>query len=249
MLKAIVDLKKVTVNFNGFKALDEIDFRVEDGELRMLIGPNGAGKTTLLDVISGRVKSKSGQVIFKGRNICGLPEHQIVRFGIARKFQTPTIFGNLTVCENMGLALHKAKGVFSVLVSSLTSEDRDRILFILESIGLEQKVYKRAGILSHGEKQWLELGMSIIQEPTLLLVDEPAAGMTGKEREKTGELLQKIAEHRSVLVVEHDMQFVRRIAKKVTVLYEGTVLCEGSMDDIQNNPVVIKAYLGRTEEG
>lgn len=249
MAGAIVDLKKVTVNFNGFKAIKQVDFCLEYGELRMLIGPNGAGKTTLLDIISGKIKPVNGRIVFKDKNICGLSEYQIARLGVARKFQTPTVFGNLTVFENMELALRKAKGIISALVSYLMSEDTDKIFSILKTIGLEIKAYEKAGILSHGEKQWLELGMSLVGEPALLLVDEPAAGMTGKERDKTGELLLAIAKDRSVLVVEHDMQFVRRIAKKVTVLHEGTVLCEGSMDDVQNNPVVIKVYLGRTEEG
>jgi len=249
MPDSIVNIEEITVNFSGFKALRKVNFRIEEGELRMLIGPNGAGKTTLLDVISGRVKAVSGKVIFKGLNICRHREYQIARLGIGRKFQTPTVFANLTVFENMELSLRKAKGVFSALVSSATGEDSDKIFSVLKIIDLESKAGERAGILSHGERQWLELGMSIIPEPVLLLVDEPVAGMTGREREKTGELLQTIAKNRSVLVVEHDMEFVRRIAKKVTVLHEGTVLCEGSMEDVQNDPVVIKVYLGRSEEG
>lgn len=249
MLDPIVEFKKVSVNFNGFKALEEVDFYVEQGELRMLIGPNGAGKTTLLDVISGKVKPKSGEVIFKGSNICGLREYQIANLGIGRKFQTPTIFGNLTVFENMELAMCTKKGILPVLFSSLKKKNLEDIHYILRIIGLINKVNDKAGVLPHGEKQWLELGMSIAQEPALLLIDEPVAGMTGKEREKTGELLQSIAKDRSVLVVEHDMEFVRQIAKKVTVLHEGRILCEGSMRDIQNDPMVIEVYLGRTEEG
>lgn len=246
---AIIKLEKIAVDFSGFKALTGVNFSLQQGELRMLIGPNGAGKTTLLDVISGKVRPESGRVVFKGENICGLKEHRIAGLGISRKFQTPAIFGNLTVFENMELSIVKAKGIFFALVSRLTSDDTDKIVSMLRLIGLEDKIQTRAGILSHGEKQWLELGMSIIQEPALLLVDEPVAGMTGKEREKTGELLQMISEDRSVLVVEHDMEFVRRIAKKVTVLHEGAILCEGSMEEVQNNPAVIDVYLGRTEEG
>jgi urea transport system ATP-binding protein len=249
MPELIVDLKEVVVSFNGFTALKKVNFSLADGELRMLIGPNGAGKTTLIDVISGKVKPKSGQVMFKGNSILGFSEHQIAGCGIARKFQTPSIFGQLTVFENMELARCKKKGIFPAIFSSLKRQEKEDIFYILKVVGLEADVYKRAGILSHGQKQWLELGMAIIQEPALLLVDEPVAGMTGKEREKTGELLQAISKDRSVLVVEHDMEFVRRIAKKVTVLHEGMVLCEGSMDEVQNNPVVIDVYLGRTEEG
>lgn len=249
MSDKIIALKKVTVNFNGFKAINQVDFCLKYGELRMLIGPNGAGKTTLLDVISGKVKPVSGRIVFKEKNICVLPEYKIARLGVARKFQTPTVFVNLTVFENMELALNKEKGILSALVSCLMSEDKDKIFSVLKTIGLEKKIYETAGILSHGEKQWLELGMSLVRAPALLLIDEPVAGMTGKEREKTGELLLSIAKERTVLVVEHDMQFVRRIAEKVTVLHEGRVLCEGSMDDVQNNPMVIKVYLGRTEEG
>lgn len=249
MLDPIVEFKKVSVDFNGFKTLEEVDFYVERGELRMLIGPNGAGKTTLLDVISGKVKPKSGEVIFKGTDICGFREYQIARLGIGRKFQTPAIFGNLTVFENMELAMCKKKGILPALFSSLKKRNLEDIYYILRTIDLINKVDDKAGVLSHGEKQWLELGMSIVQEPSLLLIDEPVAGMTGKEREKTGALLQSIAKNRSVLVVEHDMEFVRQIAKKVTVLHEGAILCEGSMRDIQNDPMVIEVYLGRTEEG
>lgn len=245
----IIDLKEVVVDFNGFKALKKVNFSIADGELRMLIGPNGAGKTTLIDVISGKVKPKSGKVVFQGTNIFGFSEHKIAGLGISRKFQTPSIFENLTVFENMEIAIIKKKGVFSSLFSSLKRKDKEKIYYILRTIDLDDKVHERAGILSHGEKQWLELGMSIVQEPALLLVDEPVAGMTGKEREKTGELLQTISKDRSIIVVEHDMEFVRRIAKKVTVLHEGMVLCEGSMDEVKNNPVVIDVYLGRTEEG
>jgi urea transport system ATP-binding protein len=246
---AIIELEKIAVAFNGFKALTGVDFSLQRGELRMLIGPNGAGKTTLLDVISGKVRPESGRIVFKGENICGLKEHRIAGLGISRKFQTPSIFGNLTVFENMELSLVKAKGIFPALASRLTCDDTDKIVSMLRLIGLEDKIQTRAGILSHGEKQWLELGMSIIQGPALLLVDEPVAGMTGKEREKTGELLRTISEDLSVLVVEHDMEFVRRIAKKVTVLHEGMILCEGTMEEVQNNPAVIDVYLGRTEEG
>lgn len=249
MQKQIIDLQNITVDFDGFKALNKVNLSMNRGELRVLIGPNGAGKSTVLDVISGKVKPKYGKVVFKDKNICGKSEHRIVRQGISRKFQTPTIFGNLKVYENMELSLRRRKGVFSSMTFKVKSYDKDKIHSVLNLVGLNDKVDIRAGILSHGEKQWLELGMSIIQEPLLLLVDEPVAGMTGKEREMTGQLLQKISQQSSVLVVEHDMEFVRRIAKKVTVLHEGMILCEGTMDEVQNDPIVVKVYLGRGEEG
>jgi urea transport system ATP-binding protein len=249
MPEFIIYLKNITVNFNGFKALNKVDFAVGKGELRMLIGPNGAGKTTLIDVISGRIKPQAGKVYFKGENIYGFPEYRIAQLGISRKFQTPTVFNNLSVLENMEISLNKAKGVFSNFKFGKLKSDLDKIISVLQTIGLEGKAGQRAGILAHGEKQWLELGMNIVQEPVLLLVDEPVAGMTGKERDKTGELLQLISRDRSVVVVEHDMEFVRKIAKKVTVLHEGAILCEGTMAEIQANPVVLKVYLGRAEEG
>lgn len=249
MPEFIIDLQNITVNFNGFKALNKVDFAMGKGELRMLIGPNGAGKTTLIDVISGRIKPQTGKIYFKGENIYGFPEYRMAQLGISRKFQTPTVFNNLSVLENMEISLNKAKGVFSNFKFGKLKSDFDKIISVLKTIGLEGKAGQRAGILAHGEKQWLELGMNIVQEPVLLLVDEPVAGMTGKEREKTGELLQLISRDRSVVVVEHDMEFVRKIAKKVTVLHEGAILCEGTMAEVQANPVVLKVYLGRAEEG
>ncbi len=250
MAGTIIYLEDITVDFNGFKALHGVNFFVDYGELRVLIGPNGAGKTTLLDVICGWVKPESGQVFFgEGKDISRLSEHKIARLGIGRKFQTPSVFVNLTLFENVELSLRRSEGFWGTLSSSLSDENQDRIFSVLKSIGLCDKACARASSLSHGEKQWLELGMSIVQQPSLLLVDEPVAGMTGKEREKTGELLQTIARDRSVLIVEHDMEFVRQIAKKVTVLHEGAVLCEGSMERVQNDPTVIEVYLGRGEKG
>jgi urea transport system ATP-binding protein len=250
MAVTIIYLEDVTVDFNGFKALHGVNFFVDYGELRVLIGPNGAGKTTLLDVICGWVKPESGRVLYgEGKDIQRLTEHKIARLGISRKFQTPSVFVNLTLFENIELSLRRGEGFWGTLSSSLNGDDRDRIFSILNMIGLADKSSERAGSLSHGEKQWLELGMNIVVQPSLLLVDEPVAGMTGREREKTGELLQAIAKDRSVLIVEHDMEFVRQIAKKVTVLHEGSVLCEGSMERIQNDPTVIEVYLGRGEKG
>jgi len=214
-----------------------------------LIGPNGAGKTTLLDVICGRVKPERGRVIFKEDiDMCRKQEHEIVRLGISRKFQTPAVFTNLSVFENLELSLRQNRGVFSSLFAKLTSDQEDIIFSNLETIGLAEKAWDKAGSLAHGEKQWLEIGMLLVQEPELLLLDEPVAGMTKSETEKTGELLQSIAKNRSVLVVEHDMEFVRQFAKKVTVLHEGKILCEGPVEKVQNDQRVVEVYLGRGRE-
>jgi len=215
---SIIYLEDVTVNYDGFKALSRLNFFMDRRELRVVIGPNGAGKTTLLDVVSGRVKPESGRVIF-GHNTDLLPlrENQIAQLGIGRKFQTPSVFVNLTVWDNVELSLRRAsKGVFAALRQRDAREDRDRILHTLETVQLSDKAEGKAGALSHGEKQWLEIGMMIAQDPELLLVDEPVAGMTDEETERTGQLLESIAADRSVLVIEHDMEFVRQIARQVT---------------------------------
>jgi len=215
-----------------------------------VIGPNGAGKTTLLDVISGKVQPSVGRVIF-GRNtdLVGRRENEIASLGVGRKFQTPSIFANLTVRENLELALARAsKGVFATLQARLSGGERQRIDSILETIGLADHAGQRAGGLSHGEKQWLEIGMVMVQDAELLLVDEPVAGMTDEETEKTGRLLQGIAKDRAVLVIEHDMEFVRRIARTVTVLHEGSVLCEGPVDQVQSDERVMEVYLGRSRD-
>ncbi len=249
MADTIIYMEGVTVTFSGFKALNDVCFYVEKGELRFLIGPNGAGKTTLLDVICGKVRPDKGRVIFKDKvEIPRLGEHKIARAGISRKFQTPSVFSNLTVFENMELALKTNTGVFSSLVHSISKKEREHINSVLQDVGLYEKASEKAGHLSHGEKQWLEIAMTVLQEPELLLVDEPVAGMTAKERIKTGELLLTIASQRSVIVVEHDMDFVQRFSKKVTVLHEGQVICEGSFEYVKNDPVVIDVYLGRGGE-
>jgi len=249
MGSTIMYLEGITVSFDGFKAVDHLSTYVEYGELRFLIGPNGAGKTTLLDVICGRVKPERGRVIFKEDiDMCRKQEHEIVRLGISRKFQTPAVFTNLSVFENLELSLRQNRGVFSSLFAKLTSDQEDIIFSNLETIGLAEKAWDKAGSLAHGEKQWLEIGMLLVQEPELLLLDEPVAGMTKRETEKTGELLQSIAKNRSVLVVEHDMEFVRQFAKKVTVLHEGKILCEGPVEKVQNDQRVVEVYLGRGRE-
>lgn len=248
-MNTIIYLEGVTVSFEGFLALRDLNFCMEKGELRFVIGPNGAGKTTLLDVVCGRVKPVRGRVIFEeGTDLLPMREHQIINLGIGRKFQTPTVFPNHTVFDNLFLSLHASKSVFHTLFARKRSEDRERVLHILESAGLVEHTNSLAGILSHGQKQWLEIGMLMAQDPKLLLIDEPAAGMTGREREKTGLLLEAIARERSVLVIEHDMEFVRHFARTVTVLHEGSVLCEGPMDHVQNNQQVIEVYLGRERE-
>jgi len=244
----IVDVQDVTVSFDGFKALDGLNFSMQPGELRFLIGPNGAGKTTLLDIITGKTKPVSGKVLFDGgMDIRRWPEYRRVQKGIGRKFQTPTVFGSLTVRENLEAAVGLHDQTHSLL-RTLPAGHRARVSAVLDEIGLTAKADDRAGTLAHGEKQWLEIGMLLSQEPKLLLLDEPIAGMTKPERDHTGALLHRMAEHRSVLVVEHDMDFMRRFARTVTVLHMGQWLCEGSVADVQNDPRVIEVYLGRARE-
>ena len=250
MSDAIVYLEDVTVAYEGFKALDRLNFFMDRRELRVVIGPNGAGKTTLLDVISGRVKPEHGRVIF-GRNtdLTALSENQIAALGIGRKFQTPSVFVNLTVRENVELSLRRpSKGVLATLLGRDTADARERIAATLATVGLDAKADEPAGALSHGEKQWLEIGMVMAQDPELLLVDEPVAGMTDEETARTGELLVSIAADRSVLVIEHDMEFVRQIGSKVTVLHQGTVLCEGPVAQVQSDERVLEVYLGKRRD-
>jgi len=244
---SIIYLEDVTVEYDGFKALNGLNFFMDYKELRVVIGPNGAGKTTLLDVISGKAQPTVGRVIFgRSTDLVGRRENEIASLGVGRKFQTPSIFGNLSVRENLELALaRRSKGVFATLQARLSGEQRDRITSTLETIGLAAHADERAGGLSHGEKQWLEIGMVIVQDAELLLVDEPVAGMTDEETDKTGRLLQGVAQERAVLVIEHDMEFVRSIARTVTVLHEGSVLCEGPVDQIQSDERVMEVYLGR----
>ena len=250
----ILSVQSLTVSFDGFTVLDELDFSMEYGEMRFLIGPNGAGKTTLIDVITGKSKPDSGRIIFDGvTDLRRRQEHQLVRLGVGRKFQTPAIFSSLSVHENLEVTLGFRAKITSLLGGHRRG-DADRIQATLEQVGLDRRSKDIAGALSHGEKQWLEIGMLLVQEPKLLLLDEPVAGMTRRERERTGELLQAIGNDRSVLVVEHDMEFVRQFARTVTVLHLGKVLSEGPMDMVQQDPEVIRAYLGhgktkRTESG
>ncbi|MCC5647597.1 urea ABC transporter ATP-binding protein UrtD [Nostoc sp. CHAB 5824] len=244
----ILETENVTVSFDGFKALNQLNFSMDVGELRVVIGPNGAGKTTFLDVITGKVQPTVGRVLFKGRNLRSLPEHQIARLGIGRKFQTPRIYLNLTPRENLEITSNRNKNVFSTLFERSNTAEKNSIKGLLETIGLTPKADIRAGLLSHGEKQRLEIGMLVAQSPDLLLVDEPVAGLTDEETYNIGELLLALAQSHSILVIEHDMEFVRQIAKKVTVLHEGSVLCEGNFEEVQNDSRVIEVYLGKQED-
>jgi len=242
--------RDVTVRLGPRMALESVSVAIDSGEFVGLIGPNGAGKTTLLDVITGKAQPSAGRVIF-GRNtdLVGRRENEIAALGVGRKFQTPSVFANLTVRENLELALARpSKGVLATMRARLDGDQRDRVDATLEAIGLAAEAGLRAGGLSHGQKQWLEIGMVIVQDAELLLVDEPVAGMTDEETERTGRLLQDVAQARAVLVIEHDMEFVRRIARTVTVLHEGSVLCEGSVDEIQKDERVLEVYLGRSRK-
>jgi urea transport system ATP-binding protein len=242
----IVYLENVSVTFDGFQALREVNLYVDRGELRALIGPNGAGKTTLLDVICGQVKPDTGRVIFGDQtDLSTLDPYQIAALGIGRKFQMPSVFKHLTLPENLMLSLPQRWDLWSTFFGAPTTAQLGKMVTILETLGLLEKAHHQAGSLSHGEVQWLEIGMVMAQDPALLLLDEPVAGMTGKEREKTAQLLQGMAQEHAILVVEHDMEFVRQTAQKVAVLHEGAVLCEGSVDRVQHDPRVIEVYLGR----
>ncbi|HBB35251.1 MAG TPA: urea ABC transporter ATP-binding protein UrtD [Cyanobacteria bacterium UBA8803] len=245
MNQKILEIENLTVSFDGFKALNNLNFSMDTGELRVIIGPNGAGKTTFLDVITGKVQPTEGRVLFQGRNLRRLPEYQIARLGIGRKFQTPRVYLNLTVRENLDLACNRNKNVVSTLFGRPSASDRRNVGGLLETIGLLAKADLPAQLLSHGEKQRLEIGMLVAQSPNLLLVDEPVAGLTDEETENIGELLLALAESHSIVVIEHDMEFVRQIARKVTVLHEGSVLFEGTIDEVQNDPRVIEVYLGQ----
>ena len=237
-------IEDLTVSFDGFKAVDGINLYVDRDELRVIIGPNGAGKTTLLDLICGKTKASNGSIKFKDRELTKMAEYEVVRSGVGRKFQTPSIYENLTVYENLEVSFPRGRGVFGCLAFKRTPDVTERVHSIAEMIALQDQLQREAGALSHGQKQWLEIGMLLMQEPELLMLDEPVAGMSVKEREQTAELLKRICTGRSVIVIEHDMQFVKSIAHRVTVLHQGKVLCEGSIDKVQNDPKVIEVYLG-----
>ena len=247
--KFILTLEGVNKTFDGFKAITDLNFYMDEGELRTIIGPNGAGKSTMMDIITGRTKPDTGKVEFGlDTNLTLMNEPQINRLGIGRKFQTPSVYIHHTVFENLLLSLKGSRSVFTALFSRTTSEQCDRIEAVLKTIGLSAKAAVLAGSLSHGQKQWLEIGMLLAQDPKLLLVDEPAAGMTDEETHRTGELLLSLEGKHSIIVIEHDMTFVRQIARKVTVLHQGHVLCEGTVDEVQNSEKVIEVYLGRKKK-
>ncbi|MEM6341601.1 MAG: urea ABC transporter ATP-binding protein UrtD [Pseudomonadota bacterium] len=246
-MSMLLEVSGVSVSFDGFKAINNLSFQIGKAELRAIIGPNGAGKTTFMDIITGKTRPDEGRVIYGDRSVSLLKmsESRIAQAGIGRKFQRPTVFEAQTVRENLSMALRNKRGPFDVLMYKRNAEGAARLEAIAEEIGLTDQLIRQAGELSHGQKQWLEIGMLLAQDPRLLLVDEPAAGMTPEEREHTTEILTNAAKTRAVVVVEHDMEFIRRLDCKVTVLHEGAVLAEGSLDHVTSNPEVIDVYLGR----
>ena len=240
----VLAVEDLTVSFDGFKAIDGLNLYVDKGELRVIIGPNGAGKTTLLDLICGKTRASQGSIKFKNQEMTHLAEHRIVRSGIGRKFQTPSIYENLTVFKNLEVSFPRGRGVFGALKFKCTPEVQVRIEEVATEIGLSDQLQMEAGLLSHGQKQWLEIGMLLMQDPELLMLDEPIAGMSVRERELTADLLHRICRNRSMIVIEHDMEFVKKIAHKVTVMHQGKILAEGTMEKIQSDPQVIDVYLG-----
>ncbi len=240
----VLSIEDLTVSFDGFKAIDALNLYVDKGELRVIIGPNGAGKTTLLDLICGKTKASAGRIRFRDQEMTKLNEHEIVRCGIGRKFQTPSIYENLSVFKNLEVSYPSGRGVFGALAFRCTDEIRARVDEVAGEIGLREHLTMEAGLLSHGQKQWLEIGMLLKQDPELLMLDEPIAGMSVRERELTAELLERICRNRSMIVIEHDMEFVKRIAHKVTVMHQGKILAEGPMERVQADPKVIDVYLG-----
>lgn len=238
-------LEGISVSFDGFKAINDLNLYIKEGELRCIIGPNGAGKTTMMDIITGKTRPDCGSAWFgQNINLLKLSEPEIAQVGIGRKFQKPTVFEQQTVFNNLELAMAGPKTVWSSLTAKITSSELDYIDHVLKQIGLDKQRYLLAGALSHGQKQWLEIGMLLMQNPKLLLVDEPVAGMTHQEMDRTGELLTSLAGERTIVLVEHDMDFVRSIARDVTVLHQGHVLAEGTMDQVQSNRKVVEVYLG-----
>jgi len=240
----VLAIEDLTVSFDGFKAVDSLNMYIDKNELRVVIGPNGAGKTTVLDLICGKTRSSSGSIKFNNKELTKLAEHEIVRAGVGRKFQTPSIYENLSVYQNLEVSYPIGRSVWGSLTFKRTAALSDRVAKIASEVLLTEQLQMEAALLSHGQKQWLEIGMLLMQEPELLMLDEPVAGMSAKERDQTADLLNRISQNRSVLVIEHDMEFVKKIAHKVTVLHQGKILVEGTMDKIQNDEKVIEVYLG-----
>jgi urea transport system ATP-binding protein len=240
----LLAVESLTVSFDGFKAVDDLTFYIDENEIRVIIGPNGAGKTTVLDLICGRTKASAGSIRFRNRELTAMKEHEIVRAGVGRKFQTPSIYEDLTVFENLEISYPRGRSVFGSLTFKRDAEVRERVAEVAETIFLQDQLETRAEHLSHGQKQWLEIGMLLIQDPDLLMLDEPVAGMSVGERKKTAELLHQIIRDRSVIVIEHDMKFVEDIAHKVTVLHQGRIISEGPMSRVKADPKVVEVYLG-----
>ena len=246
--RPLLSLENITVSFEGFLALNDLNLSLNKGELRAVIGPNGAGKTTFLDVITGKVKPTKGKVLFKGKSLIGRKEHKIARLGVGRKFQSPRVFENLTVKENLEISVCTPKSPLNLINKKIKNEQLDEIEKLMKIINLSKKKDLKAGVLSHGQKQWLEIAMLLGQKPDLMLVDEPVAGLTDEETDLTADLLKTLSGENTVVVIDHDMEFIRRLDSNVSVLNQGTVLCEGTMDTIQNDKKVIDVYLGRPEE-
>ena len=244
----LLKLENVSVSFEGFLALNNLNLSLQKGELRAVIGPNGAGKTTFLDVITGKVKPSKGDVLFKGTSLVGKKEHKIARIGVGRKFQSPRVFENLTVNENLEISLSQFSSTIKLIASKPSKNKLAELEKLLKIVNLSEQSEVKAGSLSHGQKQWLEIAMLLGQKPSLMLIDEPVAGLTDEETELTADLLKSISGDNTVLVIDHDMEFIRRLESNVTVLNQGSVLCEGSMDEIQRDPSVIEVYLGKQED-
>ena len=245
---SLLSIENITVSFEGFLALNDLNLSLKKGELRAVIGPNGAGKTTFLDVITGKVKPTKGEVFFKGQSLIGRKEHKIARLGVGRKFQSPRVFENLTVKENLEISVSTPKSPLNLINKKIKNDHLDEIEHLMKVINLFKKINSKAGVLSHGQKQWLEIAMLLSQKPDLMLVDEPVAGLTDEETDLTADLLKSLSGDNTVVVIDHDMEFIRRLDSNVSVLNQGRVLCEGTMNKIQNDKRVIDVYLGRPEE-
>jgi urea transport system ATP-binding protein len=248
MTKPLLELNDVSVSFDGFYALTDLSLQLNKGEVKSIIGPNGAGKTTFLDVITGKVRPTKGTVTYKGKSLVGLSEQKISRQGIGRKFQTPSVFNNLTVLRNLELAASPYKNAFSLLTSNLPQSVKDEVHRLLAYVGLERFATSQAGSLSHGQKQWLAIAMLVAQSPEVLLLDEPVAGLTDEETVRTAELIKSLAGDHTVVVIEHDMEFIRDLDFDVTVLHQGQVLTEGTLEEVKSDPRVIEVYLGQSED-
>ncbi len=244
-MDSVLSVKELEVVFSGFKALKGVDLEVYDKEIVTIIGPNGAGKSTLLDAIVGKSPVASGHVFYQGKEITNRSPHEIARIGIGRKFQNPNVYNQLTVFENILLALKGAHGILAAITAKLTKAKKGKIYDVLERTALLDQAFETVSSLSHGQKQWVEIAMVLAQDPSIVLLDEPTAGMTAKETHMTGEIIQSISQVHSVVVIEHDMEFVKQIAERIVVLHQGSVLAEGSVHEVQSNPDVIEVYLGR----